>query len=795
MEVTGSIQPNWQELISETQGVETFLGSVNTEDVGDGRMSFRPEDFKLESRSTFLKGFWLWQYITTIGDLNANFESTRDAFSILVGKSQNIHQQVTQFNPQSAEECLPAKQFLDKLMDVYNRIQRVSDLGLKKLCENYHNLKKDEEAVALENLGTDAFRYLKKSEEHLYRVLLPFHPELENDTKLKRYYSNSEPLLVQRDRSRINLRRVTWDKDQGLIIPQDLATDCKKDMELRKIGPNRAALQVAATHIGIPQMASRIPTLQGQTAWNPHRVVKKKEGPFIEKGVVGSCERGVHLTNAYSRLDDNTAHVMMGCGLIDTELKAREFIEIMKGLPKERAEGNWIFHQLNSFTKEKQAILSTHAQVPYIEKELIDAGFQTSFLHVNTCYNVCFSATAEKAAFKEINREGLFKMAGLVCNETQLLQQACPNLKTFANRVDIILNWIKKIKITEEKIRNWSQNAAAAAPKVKLSDLKAEVIQYNQKIDGDMKPILEELAFCITQLTEIKPPNLAVKRALLFYQLLDDIFMNQLDSAKPMSPTSEIERYLLLYRMLNLKPVFICKKGLDRSGAVRALAEAQYHLEELFYKAALETQKEEKVPDAARFEAQQDLYFLLKEMDTRKAELFRLTLEIAAELQFPLVKDLNDEKTESAAKVAQDNLVRGQTPIQNEHQKIIPTNLRNSLQKKLEEKIDVEKATDLYHFQVYLEMVLGASLLEQEKTLNDSGALGFKYHHDDPRWLYRKAKNPHPPERWPLFLLTDQNVPIQILEIHTGWLNGFYKDPITITPAGLALTHRLSQLR
>lgn len=790
-----SIPPiDWQKLERKAKKIDAFLRCLHEGDIGTGRMKYDAENFILAPRSALTSNRF-WQFIVNRGNAQATFEANQQGFSRLLSKAKKVHEAVRQFKPNNRMDCPDeAKQFLFALMDLQNVIQQVSQQGLNQLCKNYRSFDKHEHARQLENMGGDAFSLIRKTEEHLYATLLSLNPELEKDAQIKRYYNSSEEVLLHRDGNRAHLREVLWGRNRGLVIPTLLVNDCVTD-QARNV-PNRAALQVAAAHIGIPKMALEIRTLDEDASWIPYRVVEKRQHLICEEGVVGSCEGGKNLCNVYSRRERRIDHLMLSAGAIDTPLKVQQVVKILTtSFTKKTLGQRLIVHQLDSFSSAEKLINGAHSLIPYFEEQLSDNLWPIPVLHLNTCFDAHSKLEAEKRSFSEINRETLVKLLGDVCRATEGALKS-QDLSLLSEEVNTALQWLSDAEEFERRVNQWPnipiepQEGPNKKPPTK-SDLEdtskvawEEYLKSNAKLPG--------LLLATIQLLEQKnEPSLEEKRALILFRLLEKIWSNQIHFPKPYSPTQEIECFLMLYRMMNWTPIFTCKNGLDRSGAVRALAEAQYILEKHFYREILTKQPDESI---ARFEAQEKLYALLVNLDVLKEELFRLLTTTLATLQSVLVKDLSDSISMTQAEV-EANRLQGC-----EESSGISNNLRNLVFHHISQQVSAEEATALFNVQHYLEIVFGSLLREQEKSLNDSGALGFKYRYGSSSWFYRKGINPHPMERWPLFILTDKNIPIQILECRPVGLlpdaiQNWISDPITVTPAAVSLICRLGQLR
>jgi|GEM_PF-4088750 len=277
---------------------------------------------------------------------------------------------------------------------------------------------------------------------------------------------------------------------------------------------------------------------------------------------------------------------------------------------------------------------------------------------------------------------------------------------------------------------------------------------------------------------DIKAPYFS--RVSLILEVLSKIFALQLkcDVAPPLSRTSEIELFLLLYRLLGIKVVLTCKSGLDRSGHIVAINDALSRLESELYKSYLN--KSNNQDDYAVFLAQQQsarsLFHLIVNIDENRRQLFLLGNAILAEdPSGAVVSDLKWLERDS----------QGATDV----------NFREMLLIKIREADRVKgQEEELMCTLHYLELVMAHLLGTQlEKTFFSTGVFGLKYHYRA-SWL-RKAivMNPHPLERFPQFIFTREGKPVQLLTYSPGgWV---FSESVVITSAGGALISRLSHLR
>lgn len=249
------------------------------------------------------------------------------------------------------------------------------------------------------------------------------------------------------------------------------------------------------------------------------------------------------------------------------------------------------------------------------------------------------------------------------------------------------------------------------------------------------------------------------------------------------SRVTEIEFFLLLYRLLDIKMIVSCWSGLDRTGAIIAvddsLSQLEYLLTDLYNKQSFD-------PDSAAIQevVYQTLYDLIIGLDSRKETIFQLTNQIlTANPNLYLIKDANF--IGSPEKLA---------PIPN-------FNLREQIIEKIkdsccdsERQMNAKKADALINTLVYLEM-FAAHLLgpQQEKTFYSTGVFGLKYHHDRSYVRRTVTANDHPIERLPQFIFLKDKTPVQLI-IYTG--AGYVMNSSTaLTKICKNLFLRLSKLR
>lgn len=330
-----------------------------------------------------------------------------------------------------------------------------------------------------------------------------------------------------------------------------------------------------------------------------------------------------------------------------------------------------------------------------------------------------------------------------------------------------------------EKLAKELEGIQAALPEG-INQLLARLLAEQDILERELRDFKTYLANTMANLLaslEVNP-TAELKKAHLLLQVYDLLLSLQLKlpSCKKVSRSTEVELFLLMYRLLEIKSIIICKHGLDRSGAVRALKGSAADMERAFTEEALTDSLSggEGHEDAAQVDALRKLFDLLINLDELRDELYAMTNTIIdqSRSRMNLFSDISDPALMSAA--------------------LSSFNIRDELFRRIDQQYPAgvsTKGTLLKATQCYLEMVAGKLLGESEKTLYSTGVVGLKYHHDT-GWIssYLFA-NPHPPDRWPMFCFVDKKV-VKLVE---------YPKPLlassNITNAAVSIFLRLSQHR
>lgn len=563
-----------------------------------------------------------------------------------------------------------------------------------------------------------------------------------------------------------------------------------------------------------------------------------------------------NLCNLYYRIDPDTRDVIISSGAIDTPLKAAQLCfamnEVLKLIPE--ANGRWIVHQLNSNLQEYDLIRDVHANVALRDSYFQDVlkRKDLSLLHVNTCFNAAKKWPNEDAkSVTRINIDSLAMMSEYLFTDinellkgstrlTEVLEDPDNPLKSAIANAVRTGKLIKEIKqtilnhkeygvqseITELKTNTDSERfeRSASAPELAvdsnrtdrmavedlasgfvfideslptdITELKGLLSKKQKQLKKELKTLRESLLVSIKTLEARNFVTPEAEEAELLLKVFERVLSLQLKikDNKPLSRSGEVELFLLLYRLLKIKPIIICYSGLDRSGAVRALADSQSQLLREFLewrKGSAKAPIEEK---AADIDAKRKLFHLIEHLDEYRNELFLLMNEIIAEHpNCEIIKDL--ESFEEKGSLSFD--------------------LREELVNKINDKYPEgagergeELLVALYYFELFGKHLMGT---EMEKTLFSAGVCGLKYHHDANKLKKWIAANPHPAERLPPFLsAVDHKINIIKLRVSEQGINKELSEepsaeltktillmdsPTNITPAGITLINRLSKLR
>lgn len=552
------------------------------------------------------------------------------------------------------------------------------------------------------------------------------------------------------------------------------------------------------------------------------------------------------------------------------------------------------------FTNEDTLISEVHTQVAFVEFLLKKENEDISMLHINTAFNSAtkWSSSEHNKSVQGINIDSLALFSEYASKDLtelmnefyQLKSDELNNFKIIVGKVVLLSKEIKMLKNQTNKEKNLNKN------KTKNDRVKCEKVQEfsdeknlqinevvnlkkndnecdEQKISENIVDNKLKISNCdsfvdvnieeslikkqmelqnnlseLIHLGELAIENLKtssvglndqwrIDKSLLILEVLMKIISLQVKpKSTSLSRCSEIELFLLLYRLLDIKVIVSCWSGLDRTGAVAAFDDSLTQLEmDLKERYLIELKnynnlKIENLPMIAQQKSFEMLYDLIIEMDANRQELFKLGNSLIKTNKLNIVKELNEECLKQMKKDRKDkkneNLdeseiinFRGllieeirkfkecedkendqkiELSINNEKEENIDNYKKNNFNEKnfkIEIDLNVNKLElTLYYLELFAKHLLGS---RQEIAFFSTGVFGLKYHYDS--YLSFFSANPHPLERLPQFIFTSDPQPkiIQLLDYYptnffTSWL---YNNSIKITKVGISLFERLGKLR
>lgn len=806
---------DWGELKTTALVIKGFFESVDANSIKPGwifsgsLMSFDRINFRLIPRT--------WWFIDVINP-DAKFRAVEEALKELVDKIKEVERKINLFEP-DAENLHKAKSHLNEWIKIRNVMTGISKEGFKTLAKNYLKAGKIKKSNRVTAYRKEVFAHATAVRLKLHEKLKPFLSDLDTALiKLEEYDHPAKDLLKRIPSCRASLRNVFSDST-GLHLPVSLVEDSLFELQFAKV--NRLELRVAAEIAKIPAMAEPIYT-QGKAAfWEPMRLLFDEDEIIRETGIWGTCERTLedpNICGLHFCYTKDTKQIAISCGALNNALKAKQLAfamkEVLRRVPKDN--GRWVLLQLNSFRQESNLIRDAHKHI-YLNEEMFKSYLEkpdTTILHFNTCVNAAtMFAVEDRQALTRINIDSLGFLADFILHDIEDMFKGKPlndetkkDLDHFKKRSDDLVSLAKKIKelkfqidqhsqsnlldrkfSVDDLIAEFEENQICNDESEKIifdqalidkSALEKERNKIDQALPKDLEELNEELLKKQDELEKIlikfneyvqyiydrlqkeqKENNFEeLGKALLIFQVYHEILNLQL-KVSGASRTTEIELFLILFRLLKVKPIIFCYSGLDRSGFVRALHDAQIQMErKLFEEEMLKFDEQTKRNIyLARTEACRKLIEMTLKLDGCRDELYSLFDQVVSESKGEIVPftDLS-------------------LPLPWKEDPSI--NVREALFKKIDEIYPTSqwgKRDILKSGQVYMEMV--ASQLFSaglEMTLNSAAITGIKLHHDA-GWPKNYFANPHPLTRLPAFCFFGNQV-IQLLTYSSWSLKKWY---------------------
>ncbi len=297
-------------------------------------------------------------------------------------------------------------------------------------------------------------------------------------------------------------------------------------------------------------------------------------------------------------------------------------------------------------------------------------------------------------------------------------------------------------------------------PPVSLSKMQKELkaalrIVYDQIV---------ELKMALQTETDLK-----AEKTHLILDVFQTLLSLQLEiKGKPvLSRCSEVELFLLLDRLLNIKRIISCYSGLDRTNTVVAMddsLECLLNSFKQFHRQQLDDNDDRE--QAAEIKAYKNLFQLISNIDENRAQLIQLG-------------------NESLKAVSPKNVIASI-----DKKVIVGSDEKVDLRQLIIQKIDQAHALTNQPFEpsilkythIYLELMTKHLLTTQIKTFSSTGLLGYCWHWQN--WL---SPNPHPKQRLVQF------INVGGIYVQLTYPESYIYD--SVTNAAIQIFCRLSPLR
>lgn len=687
--------------------ISDVLKSLNANEFRDGFVYFDHEKFHPYSR-------WFsnhtYQKLVNYRNPQATFEKTKSGFEFLNERISFLWGQLFSFKFECFQDCSDACNTLATRVcrDIPKIVEETAKTGLAKLEENYKKADEKENGTALSTLGKKAFESLARTRELLltqWVLHLPdpksLYPLVEGLSSL---VESRAKLEEQHENCRNRLRQVTWNPDSGTTVPRPLLQACLQGLP-REEGdrPKKGFLRLTANYLRIPSKAQKIPAQGGETHWHPLHPIKNDSGKYeMAKGVAGTCERdGLScdkLCNLYVEIAPLTFHLVMTCGLIDSDAKIGQLgaaiAHIQTRKPEPFKNGRWVFHSVGSSERVRR-LGSRFCNQNALEKQFNVKDL--SVLHFHTCFESGKSEASR--SFHGGNLENIaFLMEHVLNDAAHLLKDEagahivprdgngflhgkCKELVALANETLKLKNHTNPDKAIDENL---------------------EALRKQEKLREELKQMADNLLFAIDLLEkmrnkEMKKNPLPADQSILLFKVMRQILILQSERNDILIalPVGQLECLLLLYRLLDFKVVLTSESGLDEGSVAAAMSDAQSQIERGLYH---ENIKKKCAPPHAWLMARNKMFDLILKLPERRDTLYRRF----SCSEYKGISTANLDDLHAASNV----------------------NVRDVLMRAFEQNPPLEKEmlTLTLH---YMELVTTHLIREGEKALNSTGLKGL----------------------------------------------------------------------
>jgi hypothetical protein len=288
-----------------------------------------------------------------------------------------------------------------------------------------------------------------------------------------------------------------------------------------------------------------------------------------------------HLTNVYV-LDLNDGKAVIRSGRIDTEQRAKDFINVIEDLSYKNHDTvlHVVSQQLNSYENESKMIDSQHRQISKANKIL---GNRAELIHINIPSNRWVNIN------KTVDSLGLLGKFIRALAPKKILKgerlSKKQNLDSWGTYVKWVAEDLKGVPGIDVPLQELNKNVLVYENLKKLvDDVLADPKPDSQKLKSLRSRLKENLQFQYNQLGVIEAAltndDPTSKLALQEVVLMHRILASQLDIEK-ISRDQEGMLIQLLNDKLRVVSAFNCKSGLDRTGYWHAVKLAMLSQEKI----------------------------------------------------------------------------------------------------------------------------------------------------------------------------------------------------------------------
>lgn len=588
-----------------------------------------------------------------------------------------------------------------------------------------------------------------------------------------------------------SLTEVRLENGKGVLIKSRLVEDCLSDCAVNS-GIKKHVLAGVNNELKPFKRKSplQLRSPGREEEWNSLEITPDEENP-LEHNIIENLSvptskaletQKNDLTNFNFQINKLNGHICITCGGIDTKRKADEFVEGVLFILKKREIKNKqypvriLLHQVNSFINDRKLLENEHRLSRYIEhclskklsepKDSKACGIKLNpesplVAHINLSLNFASSLPErlEDGESKLQNLEGLAAqliwliedMKVLIDNEQLMIGQEIFNHIDYFKTELIDL----RSKILAAKDNLSSQEKLFQVQTVLSAALK-NTLHYSHQMERNLTGLLTpaERTFKI----KLRIYNIILAKQLGCLDLVD-----QAD----ISRVAEIELHLLLDFKSKYITEINCKSGIDRTGLSRSLWDALNALYMDYYRKIAKAGCSHADSRAIAYE--KTLSFLLNQ-DRLLPILDEIQYQVSVKKDiFPLISRHLKEVESS------------DTPH---------FDIREEVLKAIDEKFpaDLEVREELKDILNYHDLVVANMFaVAQVITIESTGVAGLKYGHDN-GYISSYAANPHPLQRLPMFITTEDRKVIQLLDLSR-------LSSRTFTSAGMELILRNSSKR